>query len=246
MANPRKEMPEMTPLETRIWEMMTENTGCHILDSGGAYGRAWQRSRQIEDPRKIPTISVEVWKDEVNVTYNLFPFLVNFLEMTEESEELQREFMEFSHSDEMEDESWYTCIERFIERLRDGGKLQKSYGDNTYNHDTLLGGVIQYDILRLVDCDHDFIILQTHNGCDVRGGYSDPYIFDAGDADYFRIAMTDLSCQCKKCGMSWYSDDAGYHWYYGDEFRWRTCPDANKVYHKNCGGEIEFFVMEGY
>lgn len=28
-----------------IYEMLTENTGRHMLDSGGAYGRNWERNQ---------------------------------------------------------------------------------------------------------------------------------------------------------------------------------------------------------
>lgn len=35
----------VTPTERKIAEMLLENTGSHFLDSGGAYGRAWQMTR---------------------------------------------------------------------------------------------------------------------------------------------------------------------------------------------------------
>lgn len=34
-----------SPVERKIAEMLLENTGSHFLDSGGAYGRAWQHER---------------------------------------------------------------------------------------------------------------------------------------------------------------------------------------------------------
>ena len=34
-----------SPTERKIAEMLLENTGSHFLDSGGAYGRAWQHER---------------------------------------------------------------------------------------------------------------------------------------------------------------------------------------------------------
>lgn len=34
-----------TPTERKVAEMLLENTGSHMLDSGGIYGRAWQRTR---------------------------------------------------------------------------------------------------------------------------------------------------------------------------------------------------------
>lgn len=233
----------LEPIEAKVWEMKQ----C------GLYGEEWQ----VGDPREIPTLLVEVQKDEVVVTYNLFPFLVNFLRMTEESEEMQKQFMEFCYQEGVESEHWCTCIDEFIKKLGDEGKLWEYEEENTYKYETILSGAIQYSIIRIVD-GGEFIILQIHGGGDMRSGYSDPYIFDIGDTEYFKMAMVSLSCQCRKCNMSWYSDDAGYHWEYGGcygeaellaeeeyELYWKTDPNVNKVYHRNCGGEIEFFVMEG-
>lgn len=38
------ERPKISRTEEVIAEMLTENTGCHFLDSGGSSGRAWQRN----------------------------------------------------------------------------------------------------------------------------------------------------------------------------------------------------------
>ena len=46
--------------EQQIYNMLTENTGTHFLDSGGANGRHWQRNikKSLEDFRKEEVLNV--------------------------------------------------------------------------------------------------------------------------------------------------------------------------------------------
>jgi hypothetical protein len=48
--------------------MLIENTGVDMLDSGGAYGRYWQRNRKIADFRKMPEITLDLYPEEERVT----------------------------------------------------------------------------------------------------------------------------------------------------------------------------------
>jgi hypothetical protein len=50
-------------VETLIYEMMQENTGTHMLDSGGAYGRNFEHNakKTIEDFRAEPSARLEVY-----------------------------------------------------------------------------------------------------------------------------------------------------------------------------------------
>ena len=47
-------MENETMIEQTIYNMLTENTGTHMLDSGGGSGRHWQRNQKksIEDFKK--------------------------------------------------------------------------------------------------------------------------------------------------------------------------------------------------
>ena len=53
MLNPVPDIVSRTsstdPTRHALAEMLTENTGASILDSGGAYGRHWQTNRQVTD-----------------------------------------------------------------------------------------------------------------------------------------------------------------------------------------------------
>ena len=89
-----------TPTEQVIYEMLVENTGVHMLDSGGVYGRNWQRNqvRTLEDfelsKRVVGRFDVyEDGKFEVDVSLSTFHFLVNNLDY---DEELTKNLFEFA------------------------------------------------------------------------------------------------------------------------------------------------------
>ena len=258
-AEERFPKPEITvddPLEHQLIDILMENTGCDILDSGGAYGRAWQRNRQIKDWNLLPEIEVHAWADnDWYCTVPIYHFLKAFLEITEESKRYQKLFDEFSSSEEFKDKYWPECMEGFAEKL---GCRYNRVG-NTYNYDNLLDHGLQYIIIGDYhdpldfDLEQPLILLQVHLGCDIRGGYTSPYVFSLPESDYFHLAMGDLDAWCPRCGMCWYTDDSGYHWYYDhcdsniqsldgtrDEELKTFVDEEQVVRHKNCGGELQF------
>jgi hypothetical protein len=62
---PQKGFKGYSPIERQIAKMLTESTGADILDSGGAYGRNWQRNREVEDFRKLPEVNIEIDEERV-------------------------------------------------------------------------------------------------------------------------------------------------------------------------------------
>jgi hypothetical protein len=62
-----------------IYKMLTENTGAHMLDSGGVYGRNWERNqvKSIEDfenePEEVYTYSKR-W-NELSRTVSVYHYL---------------------------------------------------------------------------------------------------------------------------------------------------------------------------
>ena len=244
--------PDYTPTERIVHKMLIENTGAHILDSGDIYGRNWERNRMIKNFRKIPKVSVDVWSEGVSVYYNVFHYIVDHCEY---DPKLDREFHQFANSPEWEKEPWLVCMEGFVEEhlgLKEGWEWNTT---NTYNYENILSQVLQFVMFTPTGDFYDscYVILQTHNGCDVRGGYSTPHVFRVHDHDYFWLAQRDIYASCQKCGYYWMSDDAGYHWWgegcssndNSDLHEWKLIPEDNIVRHKDCGGLIEFIVTEG-
>jgi len=196
----------------KLTEMLTENTGRHMLDSGGVYGRNWERN-QGRDFTSEPEGKLEFWQrnGELSIlpVVSVYHFLKDRLEYNPELDERYREYVE--------EEGLpldLRSAESFVESL-DGKGL---YGDdsgpltvNTYNGEDLLSQVLQY--VYWADEDGDaHVMLQIHGGCDVRGGYTDPVAFDVTDYDGTSIFdNARASIYCDDCGKHWDADN-GCHW----------------------------------
>lgn len=207
--NPEPQHPDdYSEIEKIIVGMLTESTGTNMLDSGGAYGRHWQTNRKIKDFRDLPELEVTVWKDKnIELNVNVFHYLTSFLEVDETVKRLETEFKKYLEDNP--DLCHLAAMEGFAEKLG-----YKSSTFNTYNYDNLLSQVLQGVTLQIdTDYLHDYVILQIHNGCDVRGGYTAPRIFHIPDVEYFIMAQSDIDASCG-CG-SVCSDDCGYNFYEG-------------------------------
>jgi len=88
-ANPEREFAGYTPVEKKIAEMLTENTGVDMLDSGGAYGRHWQENRKVVDFRTRPEIEIETYvespqMERIQKRYIEVPYLQKTLAQEQE------------------------------------------------------------------------------------------------------------------------------------------------------------------
>ena len=201
-----------TETEALIVKMLQENTGSHFLDSGGAYGRNWQRNQKIKSFKDLPAVNFKVWKDgQLELTVNIFHYLSAYLELDKVAKNLQRRFDRFESKPENESVGWLALLEQFVDKLKEKANIETHGTTNTYNYDNLLSQVLQYAEFEIDG--ETYIALQIHNGCDVRGGYTAPKFFRVRDSGYFHLAQydIDLSCGC----TSRTSDDCGYHWYEG-------------------------------
>jgi len=228
--NRQREKTNMTATQTdttdttadKLAEMLQENTGRSILDSGGeqqpdgsfryGYGRHWERNQGV-DLEAQPEGQLEFWlrgeEADILATVNVYHFLKDRLEYNEELDDRYREFAEHEGV-----ELWLPSAEAFVESLDGAGGI---YGEgdpvtvNTYNGEDLLSQTIQY----VYWCDDDgaHVLLQIHGGCDVRGGYTDPVAFDV--TDYEGLSIFDnahASIYCDDCGKHWDTDDS-CNWY---------------------------------
>lgn len=147
-------------------EMFTENTGTHFLDSGGAYGRHWERNQGItvEDFINSPNVVL----GRYGVTISAFHYLDAYLEY---DKDLDNEFQEWLNDPIREDESYFSCVYQWCENF------EKSYVPSflTYNDDNLLSQDFVVDTF-MIDGE-DYCCLSIHGGCDIRGGYTRPRIF---------------------------------------------------------------------
>ncbi len=202
---------KLTITETKLIEMLQENTGRHFLDSGGAYGRHWEQNQKVEF-KSQPEGTLELWerdgKLDICSTLSVFHFLNNRLEYNKEIDNRYRKWCEENERNLC----LFNSAEDFATSI--GGKGIYGEGEpltvNTYNGEDLLSQTLQY--VYWADDDGAYVLLQIHGGCDVRGGYTDPVAFDV--ADYNGISIFDnarASIFCEECGKRWEADD-GYHW----------------------------------
>ena len=167
--------------EEVIYGMLTENTGTHFLDSGGSYGRAWQRNalKTIEDFKNEP----EAWLDPEygDVSKSLFHHLTNYLTP---DEGLTAAFSKFA--EDYPEEGWLEVIELWLNKLGvpEEGELysEARWSFNTYNFGYwLCSQTVQGSFFGLGG--KDYLIMQVHGGCDVRGGYTAPQVFELSPWD---------------------------------------------------------------
>lgn len=169
-------------LEAKITEMLKEDTGRHFLDSGGAYGRHWQTNQKIKDFEKRPEINVEIWDNTFELTIDVYHFLCRALDYDDTCERLNKAFDHFCKRPAYENEAYEDCMQAFVQLVF---KRQPEMSINTCNKECLLSQTLQF-------CEiDDLVVLQIHNGCDVRGGYTKPQFFLQAD-DHSLYSYNDV------------------------------------------------------
>jgi hypothetical protein len=190
---------EPTVTELALAEMMTENTGIHMCDSGGTNGRMWQRNagKTVATFHDAPAA---YWHYGYP-TLDTFHFLAERIEYVPT---LSRALSIFAERDDMADEGWLGVMEAFAESLHDGeSKYDVVRTFNSYNDETLLSQVFQWTEFSRNDVR--YICLQIHGGADVRGGYTKPRVFKVTEGWYYQCADCDIYCTNKECENSQWS-----------------------------------------
>ena len=208
-------------LDQTIAAMLTENTGKHFLDSGGAYGRAWQRNagKTVEDFRAMPSATAEIYVREYGgeTVAEILPCVNVFHLLTGgalELDDLCREFNAMPVEDWKGD--FYGVSMAGSEWLAARGLSLKGGSFNTYNwganHSTALQGA---ELTRESEWgDEKYLLLQIHGGADVRGGYTDAKLFKLDDHAEVYNALTEdcgFSDDSGDCGLTWHGEWINEH-----------------------------------
>lgn len=167
-----------------IYDMLTESTGTHMLDSGGAAGRHWQRNqkRRFIDFRDEPEATLILEPKGYDAEISVFHFLTaGALDLRGEPLELDDLAVEFNAlgCDVWNGDYYGTSAEQ-CEWLDRRGFKAINDGWNTYNWDSILSQTLQGTTLENRNGDR-YELLQIHNGCDVRGGYTDARLFRSSE-----------------------------------------------------------------
>lgn len=189
-----------TKTEQVIFDMLTENTGTHFLDSGMNEGRHWQQNQKktLEDFKSEPFCTIDSKYGDSCIS--VFHYLNQYLDF---DEELTNNFEEFATA--YPEDPYLAIIEEWLDELG-VGQEKDIYADgrwsfNTYNFDqwwvnqTLQGSFFGMN-------GREFLIVQVHGGADVRGGYTKPKVFALKSwcgRDEFVLSAADLSFICPNC-----------------------------------------------
>ena len=193
-----------TTLQNTIAAMLTENTGTHMLDSGGANGRAWQQNigKAAADFQAEPQATAEIYVREWQgkLTAEVLPCVNVFHLLTGgalELDDLCREFNAMPVNDWGSDD-YYGVSHDGADFLSDHGFRPEGNGFNTYNWAANHSQVMQGNEL-VLDGEYGeerYLLLQIHGGADVRGGYTDAKLFKLDDhAEIYNVLTED-------CGFS--------------------------------------------
>lgn len=226
----------MTKTEEAIHSMLKENTGRALCDSGGTpkydndgnyigskhgYGRNYEKhkNKTVEDFKESPDCRLKVWDGEdFYIVVDVFHWMVNRLEFREKlTELLYGDFVEESLDGKRGHLAKIGYLEAFPHFAEHKGLHRDvtglhGEGDpmvvNTYNGECSLSQTLQFVYY---EAEYEsFVVMQTHNGADVRGGYSYPKVFMT-DTDVLRWNLLDLGCEENRNHI--WTTDAGYHFW---------------------------------
>lgn len=178
-----------------ILSLLKEDTGRALGDSGDHYGRNHElnqkkaESELMDDGCKweLPYMNDERfamvadnnsrYASDMYAVRNTGAVMAEQLEYTERCHELNQQFMaQYKYSDSY----WLADIQDFLENI--GAEI--GHSDNTYNGSYALSQCLQYTMFNLNGTEYVFV--QVHGGCDIRGGYTHPVIFEqSGDFYHF-------------------------------------------------------------
>jgi hypothetical protein len=180
----------------KLAEMFTENTGRHMLDSGSAYGRAWERNAGMVASDFLARPTVRYDAEYGGFELDMFHFLNERLTYVPT---LTADFTAFDA--DRPDDSWSDNMNEWLDMLGVPAEGGDFYSDarwdfNTYNSDNLLSGTFQG--VKFGYEGNEYFALQIHGGCDVRGGYTAYKIF-TGEIDSLICDMNSAYLRCSDC-----------------------------------------------
>lgn len=167
-------MRNTTKVQELVYSMLTENTGSHFLDSGGAYGRNHERNakKTIEDFMREDEESYQFDGKYIHRTVSVFHYLSGL-----DLNEICEEFNKLND----EDNNWeadadvYGVGTKAWNWLTQNHEVEVERTFNTYNGDSDLSQILQGSHIE-IDGD-SYYLIQVHGGCDARGGYTDAKLF---------------------------------------------------------------------
>lgn len=179
-------------MKTTIFNMLTENTGRHFMDSGGEDGRQWQRNqgKSLADFEAEPEQSFSFDHDngwimrDVSVFHYLTGGDLELDGLCKEFNTLQDE------ADNCDANADLTGVSREAwDHLNDLADIDILRSWNTYNGDSDLS-----QVLRGVNIEVDgepYLLIEVHGGADIRGGYTAAKLFKSNEDGIINECLTE-------------------------------------------------------
>ena len=166
-----------TQAQKLVYKMLMTNTGKHFLDSGGAEGRNWQRNQRktINDFNNEPEekISFDAKYKEIQREVSVFHYLSEL-----EIDSICEKFNKIQKKSDNWDSEYYG-VSRQAESYLNTFEVEKFSSWNTYNGESDLSQVLQGATMEIEG--EFYFLIQIHQGADVRGGYTDAYLFKSAN-----------------------------------------------------------------
>ena len=183
-----------------IYKMLTECTGKQMCDSGGNGGRHWERNanKTIQDFENEPEEHIYKDGDYIYRDLSVFHYLSelelddicnDFNKINSDCKDWDAETNDDNYIYGVSKEAWEHLKYLPDTRLDNTGdryehlnikadiKVNRSW--NTYNGESDLSQCLQGANLTINN--DEYILIQIHNGADVRGGYTDAKLFKLND-----------------------------------------------------------------
>jgi len=201
-----------------IRNQLVENTGAHLLDSGSHYGRAWEENRD-NPPWERP--SWDVSNDYV--THNVYDLMERRLDRDEMAVALETALYAFGHSGDRSRESWLRTMEDFAEATvegqhylndlldigvpREAAEMVLGFSHECSDQPPMTGNTYNGECHTLSQCLQfttfggpyaEYVVVQVHGGCDIRGGYTAPRVYRQTDP----VHPGELHFRCSVCDWS--------------------------------------------
>ena len=162
-------------LKETIYSMLTEGTGKALCDSGGESGRHWQKNqgKSMRDFENEPDVSV----DDYGYTLSVFQVMYTDLTLDETCQEFNRINENVKDWDSDLAYGLSSEGEAYLESI--GAEVKRTW--NSYNWNASFSQTLQG--ANILINDEEYVLIQIHQGADVRGGYTNARLFRA-DVDY--------------------------------------------------------------
>ena len=158
-----------TPVVAKLRRLCGVKHRAGLIDSSGVFGNIAERFLNFDERLDEPMMTLDsVFGYPV---VHIIPYFKKFLEVTEESEELQQRLNQFDRENDDEGTMIHDGHREWLEK-NFGEEYAKMTVGYTYNDDNAFDRDFQYLVCESVSTGKALIAISLHTGCDARWGFT--------------------------------------------------------------------------